>query len=115
MDTKKRPISSASFMGHVFSELVIKLQRKDAIKAVSLILVVMLCTIIRYVAISTDENLIKKNYQTEFIVNDLKLPIWPPELILKSKKVKKQMNYGHKLQNIKLMRTEKTFYSFVKD
>lgn len=115
MDIPKHPISSASFIGHIFSLLVTQLKRREAFKTVSLIFVVLLCTIVRYIAVSNEESPLKKNNQTQFTVTNLKLPIWPPELILKSKKVKKQINYKLRLQDTKFTKTEKAYYSFLKD
>ncbi len=114
MDTTHQPISSASFIGQVFRLLVKKLQRRESLKLEILISVVILCTFARYTIVSKDESLLLQNKPVAITMQYLKLPIWPPELILKSTIDKKKINNKLKLQVAKFKQTEKSFYLFTR-
>jgi len=112
MKTVKQPISNASFIALMFSLTVIKPQQREAVKRAALIFFVLLCTLTRYIVLSADKSLEKQSRQATVSAENLNLPVWKTDLILKRKISQKNINKPLKIYNEKFKEHKKSFSLF---
>lgn len=112
MKTVKQPISNASFIALMFSLTVIKPQKREAVKRAALIFFVLLCALTRYIVLSADKSLEKQSRQATVSAENLNLPVWKTDLILKRKISEKNINKPLKIYNEKFKEHKKSLSLF---
>ncbi len=96
MDTRKHSISYASFITKTYRWSIAYLQRKRAFKYVTLLSVVLFCTLTRYVVLSLDKTEVRQTQAKPVRFKLLKLPLVRAKAILKSEAAAMNRQYRHK-------------------
>lgn len=108
MDINKNSISYASFITKIYCWLVLYLKRKRALKYIPLLLVVLFCTLTRYVVLSLDKAEVKQAKMAPINLKLVKLPPVSTKTILKSSAMEVKQSYRYQIKPLNFKKAKRS-------